>query len=267
MRRGFTLVELLVVVAIIAILASLLLPALSKGRTKAAGIACLSNQRQLQFGWHMYALDHDDQLSPAGTSGGGVDDPVWAPGSVSERASDPKWLLDRNGIIAPGLGRIGPYVRNPDVFRCPSDRSRMLQMEGKPLRPRNYTMNAWIGLFRSFPPLFVEFNTMGDLARADPSHVFVFIDEHSTTISGGRFVMVLDRNFPTYTWVEDIPASRHGNSGVVTYADGHGEIHRWLEESTIRPNLDNLHVILRYWEVPGSRDTVWLAERATRKLD
>jgi len=60
--HGFTLVELLVVIAVIAILASLLLPALSKGKARAQTIDCIDHLRQLQMCWHMYAHDNDNVL-------------------------------------------------------------------------------------------------------------------------------------------------------------------------------------------------------------
>src|ERR1035437_315126 len=60
--KGFTLIELLVVIAIIAILAALLLPALSRAKTKAQGIQCMNNHRQLLMAWKMYVDDNREVL-------------------------------------------------------------------------------------------------------------------------------------------------------------------------------------------------------------
>ena len=89
-RRGFTLVELLVVVGIIAMLVGILLPALNKARQSAQAVACQSNLRQIGIGFRLYAESNKGSMPSAGDDGD-AGSPILMPDNMGW-ASDALWM-------------------------------------------------------------------------------------------------------------------------------------------------------------------------------
>ena len=124
--RGFTLIELLVVIAIIAILAAMLLPALSRAKLRAQSIACMSNAKQLQLAYELYATDNLNRLmdnSVAGVSSPGAQ--AWIQGNVQENMND--------YAEHPSKGVLWPYNKSAGIYRCPS--SRAVRATARPWLP------------------------------------------------------------------------------------------------------------------------------------
>ncbi len=110
-KKAFTLVELLVVISIIAILVSVLLPALGKARKQAHAIVCLANLRSMGYALVMYAEDNDEYL-PTATGQFNFSQTQTQTNTNQPILSQGKWI-----------GQLTPYAEDELLYRCPGDNS------------------------------------------------------------------------------------------------------------------------------------------------
>jgi prepilin-type N-terminal cleavage/methylation domain-containing protein len=256
---GFTLIELLVVIAIIAILAAMLLPALSKAKSRAQGIYCMNDLRQLQLAWYLYADDSQQRLARVGCG---------VPGTVVYNANQANAQPDYNGpdTLAQWVlgtaqqtdlnlirkGQIFNNAKTEKIYKCPADTKRVA---GSASRIRSISMNCFMNPIdpnnaEGLPiTVYCLFKKTTDIAR--PAATWVFIDEDPTRINDGFF-----KNVPgSGSWI-DLPAHYHANGGGLSFADGHAMIKKWTEAGILNDSGDRNGI-------PKPDDLAWLVDLMT----
>jgi prepilin-type N-terminal cleavage/methylation domain-containing protein/prepilin-type processing-associated H-X9-DG protein len=275
LRRGmalptisaFTLVELLVVLAIVAVWASLLVPALAKTKPQGETFQCMDNLRQMQRAHAQCAADHNGLL--AGNSGGfashGTNEWVegWLTWGTSQANTNLAYLLN---------WALGPYVnRMSSVYKCPADK---IPSTNGP-RVRSISMNGFVGgtTERTFYGItgYRCFLKDTDFTRPGPAMTWVFTDEHPDGINDGLLGMHMP---PSSVWTnssvtwDDVPASYHNGAACLSFADGHVEIHKWLDPQT-KPLIRKSGVAMSPGAGTGTtspRDSKWLVRRSSAPL-
>lgn len=270
-------IELLVVIAIIAILASMLLPALSKAKTKAQGIKCLSNLKQLQLAWHFYAGDNDDKVTSSGYIRP-VEPTAWVNGWLD---FNPATTDNTNTAILkdPDKSKFARYLTAVDVYKCPADLSTVKIKGVTYPRVRSMSMSQALGWPYGgskpggwlAPPGYNEQQTrykvyqkMSDIVSPGPSSLYVLLDEHPDSINAGGFANQMVEN-EAQARIIDYPASFHNGAAGISFADGHAEIRKWVDARTRAPVKYTGTMALNVAS-PNNKDMIWLAERTSTRV-
>jgi prepilin-type processing-associated H-X9-DG protein len=286
---GFTLTELMVVIATTGILVVLVLPTLGFSKAKPQAVDCLNHFNQLIKACAMYTSDNQGFYPPNPDDGGSTPGYCWVAGDVSgwmpnitaggnAEAGDSAYLTD------PHYSLLAPYLnQSAAVFKCPADpRYCLYQGQAVPVvrsvsanqgvgtvdaswleggahsgRPTTPVPSPWLtGSHFEAQSKYATFGKSTSFKTCSPADIWIYVDDDPWTINDDAMAVVAE-----VAEFVDYPSTQHQNATSFAFADGHSELHKWA--STVLVHESEVGIT----EVPTGlpkQDWFWWAWHATR---
>ncbi|MCH2209467.1 MAG: prepilin-type N-terminal cleavage/methylation domain-containing protein [Lentisphaerales bacterium] len=206
--KKFTLLELLIVIAIIAILVTMLLPRLHQAKKAAELAVCLSNVKQMGIASYVYAQKNNNRMPF----------PNWHSQEGPHGMDGPGWLYDyRVGKHLPEhveYGALWPFLKSRDIYRCPGDTQDMHLRPGTN-KMTSYSVNGSLTAFGN-PNSFIGTFPSYSLSRLPNNGVYMFCQDKTGNWNDGA-------NWPT-----EIGRYWNPETGLIRYVDRMPSQHTFL---------------------------------------
>jgi prepilin-type N-terminal cleavage/methylation domain-containing protein len=257
--EGFTLIELLIVIAIIALLMAILIPALARAREQGKRAVCLTQIKQLQLAWNMYADDNEDKIPPGdvwyswsfNSNGFQPDQLAWHewphplhPGippskATNQQPRDPPapWSYDcvKQGTCkqdswhhATEEGLIWKYIKDFKAYQCPvGERGEFVTYSNV------HSIHTWLNTtVGSAGPGSVSrtIHKKSQIKRASDRVVFLDMGKASQAAA----FLPYDREDFSGLSYGGAPPARHGMGTTFSFADGHSAYKKWTDPHAIK---------------------------------